>query len=90
IPKQLDDPELDAVVRSITPLMFLEAALAENRRVMARLDGRLLKPTVMPVLANLLAAGIRMLPPRPTAAGSARFSANGASAVAVASAEIAS
>jgi hypothetical protein len=64
IPSQLDDPELDAIVKSITPVMFLEAALAENRRVMARLDRRLLKPTVMPALATLLLAGIRMLPPR--------------------------
>jgi hypothetical protein len=80
IPTQLDDPELDAIVRSITPLMFLEAALAENRRVMARLDRRLLKPTVMPVLATALLLGIRMLPPRPDQPTGARVSANGASA----------
>ncbi|MBV8581190.1 MAG: ferritin-like domain-containing protein [Candidatus Eremiobacteraeota bacterium] len=64
IPTKLDDPELDAIVKSVTPAMFLEAALAENRRMMARLDPHLLKPTVMPVLATLLLAGIRMLPPR--------------------------
>ena len=44
--------------------MFLEAALAENRRIMARIDARLLKPTLMPVAATLLLAAIRMLPPR--------------------------
>ncbi|MBV8368607.1 MAG: ferritin-like domain-containing protein [Candidatus Eremiobacteraeota bacterium] len=64
IPSRLDDPELDAIVKSITPLMFLEAALAENRRVMARLDRRLLKPTIMPAVATALLLGIRMLPPR--------------------------
>lgn len=64
IPTQLDDPELDAIVKSITPAMFLEAALAENRRVMAKLDRRLLKPAVMPALATALLLGIRMLPPR--------------------------
>jgi hypothetical protein len=71
IPKQLDDPELDAIVKSITPVMFLEAALAENRRVMARLHPDLLKPTVMPALATMLLAGIRMLPPRDTGAARA-------------------
>jgi hypothetical protein len=64
IPTQLDDPELDAIVKSISPAMFLEAALAENRRVMEKIDRRLLRPTVMPVLATALLLGIRMLPPR--------------------------
>ncbi len=61
---KLEDPELDAIVKSITPAQFLETALAENQRVMARLDPRLLKPTIMPVAATLLLAAIRMLPPR--------------------------
>ncbi|HEX3465211.1 MAG TPA: hypothetical protein VHS78_14280 [Candidatus Elarobacter sp.] len=64
LPTKLDDPELDAVVKSITPVMFLEAALAENRRMMEKIDRRLLRPTVMPVLATALLLGIRMLPPR--------------------------
>jgi hypothetical protein len=64
IPTQLDDPELDAIVKSITPMMFLEAALAENRRMMEKIDRRLLRPAVMPVLATALLLGIRMLPPR--------------------------
>ncbi len=75
IPTKLDDPELDAIVKAITPVMFLEAALAENRRLMARFDRRLLRPTVMPAIATSLLAGIRMLPPRkpaPHAATSAR------------------
>ena len=37
----LDDPELSAIVKSVTPVMFLQTALAENRRMMARLDRRL-------------------------------------------------
>jgi hypothetical protein len=68
IPTQLDDAELDAIVKSITPAMFLEAALAENRRMMEKIDRRLLRPTVMPVLATALLLGIRLLPPRRDAA----------------------
>jgi hypothetical protein len=80
IPK-LDDPELEAIVKSITPLQFLETALAENNRVMARLDPRLLKPTIMPVAATLLLAAIRMLPPRTDAFPSPAIpSRNGAGA----------
>jgi hypothetical protein len=60
----LDDPDLSAIVAGITPLMFIESALAENRRMMARLDRRLIKPTVMPAIATALLLGIRMLPPR--------------------------
>ena len=44
--------------------MFIETALAENRRMMARLDRRLIKPAVMPAIATALLLGIRMLPPR--------------------------
>ncbi|MEA2688547.1 MAG: hypothetical protein QOD51_1154 [Candidatus Eremiobacteraeota bacterium] len=61
---ELDDPDLKAIVADITPLMFIETALAENRRMMARLDRRLIKPTVMPAIATALLLGIRMLPPR--------------------------
>ncbi|MDB5072867.1 MAG: hypothetical protein JWM87_3978, partial [Candidatus Eremiobacteraeota bacterium] len=61
---ELDDPDLKEIVAGITPLMFIETALAENRRMMARLDHRLIKPTVMPAIATALLLGIRMLPPR--------------------------
>jgi hypothetical protein len=71
IPAKLDDPELDAIVKSISPKAFLEAALAENRRMMEKLDRRLLRPTVMPALATALLLGIRMLPPRADAAAAA-------------------
>jgi hypothetical protein len=60
----LDDPELAAIVAGVTPALFLQTALAENRRMMAKLDARLLKPQVMPAIATALLIGIRMLPPR--------------------------
>ena len=63
----LDDPELSEIVKGVTPLMFLQTALAENRRMMARLDRRLIKPKVMPTIATALLLGIRMLPPRAAA-----------------------
>ncbi|MDB5027748.1 MAG: hypothetical protein JWO66_1437 [Candidatus Eremiobacteraeota bacterium] len=66
---KLDDPDLAAIVAGITPLMFLETALAENRRMMARLDRRLIKPRVMPGIATALLLAIRMLPPRTDAGG---------------------
>jgi hypothetical protein len=61
---KLDDPDLADIVAGITPLMFLETALRENRRMMARLDRRLIKPQVMPAIATALMLAIRMLPPR--------------------------
>lgn len=70
---KLDDPDLAAIVAGVTPALFLQTALAENRRMMARLDRRLLKPRIMPTIATALLLGIRMLPPRgdaaPTAGG---------------------
>jgi hypothetical protein len=72
----LDDPELSDIVKCVTPLMFLQTALAENRRMMARLDRRLIKPKVMPTIATALLLGIRMLPPRADAAPAAAVSTN--------------
>ena len=65
---ELVDPELKAIVKDITPASFLETALAENRRMLARLDPELLKPQVMPAIATALLIAIRMLPPRTTTA----------------------
>ncbi len=65
---KLEDPELTAIVAGVTPAMFLQTALAENRRMMARLDRRLIKPTIMPSIATALLLGIRLLPPRKDAA----------------------
>ncbi|HEX3468274.1 MAG TPA: hypothetical protein VHT05_09370 [Candidatus Elarobacter sp.] len=61
----LEDPELKELVAGITPVSFLESALAENRRMLGKLDPRLLKPQIMPGAATLLLMGIRLLPPRP-------------------------
>lgn len=52
------------ILDGVTPVAFLEAALAENRAMMARLDRRLLKPRIVPTLATAALLGLRMLPPR--------------------------
>jgi hypothetical protein len=57
-----------AVFPGVTPAEFLAAGLAENRRVLARLDRRLIKPRLVPRIATALLLAIRMLPPRPAAA----------------------
>lgn len=57
-----------SILEGLTPQRFLEAALAENRRVMSRLDPRLIKPSLAPRLATAVLLGLRMLPPRPAAA----------------------
>ncbi len=59
--------EARGVFPGVTPAQFLQAALAENRRVLARLDRRLLKPRLVPRIATALLFAIRMLPPRPAA-----------------------
>jgi hypothetical protein len=55
---------VEAVVADVTPAMFIEACLAENRRVMAMFPAGLVKPRVMPTLALLALTAIRALPPR--------------------------
>jgi len=57
----------DSVVSGVTPAQFLEAALVENRRYMAKLDARLIKPAILPTIATALLLGLRALPPRGTA-----------------------
>ncbi len=52
----------------VTPAEFLAAGLAENRRVLARLDRRLIKPRLIPRIATALLLAIRLLPPRPATA----------------------
>lgn len=59
-------------MEGVTPAMFLVAALAENRRMFARLDARLVRPALVPALATAALIGIRLLPPRTTAASPAR------------------
>ena len=67
----LSGEEIKAIVGGVTPIMFLEAALAENRRHMAKFDKRLIRPRLMPTVATLALLGLRMLPPRKDAAASA-------------------
>ena len=52
------------IIKGMTPMMFLEAALAENRRMLGLLDPRLRKPALLPTLAGALLTALRALPPR--------------------------
>lgn len=54
-----------AILEGVSPKYFLEVALAEERRHMSRLDRRLLKPRIVPVLATAALLALRMLPPLP-------------------------
>ena len=53
------------ILDGITPKMFLEHAVAENRRMMGRLDSRLFKPRLIPTVGILALLALRLLPPRP-------------------------
>ena len=63
-PMDLTSGGSQAVLEGVTPQMFIAAALAEERKHMARLDARLLRPRLVPVLATAALLGLRMLPPR--------------------------
>src|SRR5947209_5218995 len=76
----LDDPELSEIVKGVTPPMFLQAALRENRRMLARLHPDLIKPVIMPAIATALLLAIRMLPPR-TVVTASPAAANGAAVI---------
>jgi hypothetical protein len=52
------------MIEGMTPMMFLEAALAENRRLLGLLDRRLIKPALLPGLATAALLVLRALPPR--------------------------
>ena len=56
--------EIKAMLDGVSPLHFLEVALAENKRHMDKMDRRLLKPRLMPGIATALVLALRMLPPR--------------------------
>jgi hypothetical protein len=56
------------LVEGMTPMMFLEAALGENRRMLSLLDRRLIKPALLPTLAATALTVLRALPPRTTPA----------------------
>jgi hypothetical protein len=53
-----------AILEGVSPKMFLEVALAEERAMMSRIDPRLLRPRLVPVLATVALLGLRLLPPR--------------------------
>jgi hypothetical protein len=53
-----------AILEGVSPKLFLELALEENRRHMDRIDRRLLRPQIVPFLAAAAVLGLRMLPPR--------------------------
>jgi hypothetical protein len=61
---ELDVHAAGDMLEGVTPVQFLEAALAENRRHMRRFDPRLLRPQLVPVLATVALTAIRLLPPR--------------------------
>jgi hypothetical protein len=52
------------MIEGMTPMMFLEAALAENRRLLGLVDRRLVKPSLLPALAATVLTLLRALPPR--------------------------
>jgi hypothetical protein len=60
----LDLPTVQRLMDGVTPAEFLAAALAENRRLMARFDRRLVRPRLVPVAATLALLTLRLLPPR--------------------------
>jgi len=51
------------ILAGVTPKMFLEIGLRENRAMLARLDRRLLRPRLIPRLATAALLALRMLPP---------------------------
>ncbi|GAC1403988.1 MAG: hypothetical protein NVSMB64_06520 [Candidatus Velthaea sp.] len=53
----------NSLIEGITPTLFLESALAENRRFMSMLDPRLVKPSLLPTLAGIALTALRALPP---------------------------
>ena len=57
------------MIEGMTPMTFLEAALAENRRMLGILDPRLPKPALLPALAAATLTLLRALPPRAAATG---------------------
>ncbi len=56
--------DASAVVVDLTPREFVMACLQENAYRMGKFDPRLLRPQLMPILATLGLAGLRLLPQR--------------------------
>jgi hypothetical protein len=53
-----------SIIENMTPAMFLEAAIAQHKAFLDRLDPRLPKPGVMPTLALTALTALKLLPPR--------------------------
>jgi hypothetical protein len=70
------------LIEGITPMMFLEASLAENRRMLGQLDPRLVKPSLLPVLSTAMLTFLRALPPRSAPQANRRIRAVDASVAA--------
>ncbi|HEY4440886.1 MAG TPA: hypothetical protein VGN14_10535 [Candidatus Elarobacter sp.] len=62
---EISKEQLRAILDGFAPAAFLETALAENRRHMAKLDPRLIQPKLMPTLATLALIALKLLPPLP-------------------------
>ena len=60
------------ILDGVTPKAFIEHALAENRRMMGRLDPRLFKPRLIPTIGMIALLALRLLPPRAAAVISAK------------------
>ena len=63
-PMDLTSGASQTILDGVTPLSFLEIALAEERMMMSRIDKRLLRPRIVPFLASAAVLALRMLPPR--------------------------
>jgi len=61
------------IFEGVTPKMFLEVALAENRAMMERFESRLLRPHIVPTLATAVVLALRMLPPLSSSTPRARL-----------------
>ena len=61
----------------LTPAMFLETALSENRRRMSAFDSRLLRPRVIPTVATIALTVLKLLPPLKAPAAVPALSTNG-------------
>ena len=64
----IDLATVRGLMGDLTPADFLAAALAENQRLMDRFDRRLIRPLVVPTLAQVALAGLHLLPPRAASA----------------------
>jgi hypothetical protein len=60
----IDLASVQGLMNGVTMQEFLAAALAENRRLMARFDRRLVRPRLVPTAMTIALLALRLLPPR--------------------------